>query len=192
MVTLQQPLHWDDTICALFVSWLLSLPTKNIKAVSARSYLYGAKDLIRSVGGFAAKETPMTNKVLKGHKRLFKFPKRTRKPITLPILKQMLRELDFANDHDSLILAALFSVAFFGLVRMGDLTKANNIFTKDIEFSPSITSPTFVRIHLHQTKTSQFEGQTLILGCINSPFCPVILLRCIFQTYKPPQNRHFC
>ena len=111
-------MQWDDTTCALFVSWLLSLG--NIKAVSAKNYLYGAKDLIRAVGGFVVKETPMTNKILKGHRRLHTHQKRIRKPITLPLLKQLIRCLDIANDQDSLLLATLFAIAFYGLVRMGD------------------------------------------------------------------------
>ena len=73
-VQLKDPLTWDDKTCSVFVTWLLKNFPK-LKAVSARSYLYGAKDLIRTVGGVAAKETPITNKVLKGHKRLKFQPK---------------------------------------------------------------------------------------------------------------------
>ena len=133
----------------------------------------------------------MTNKVLKGHRRLNTCPKRIRKPITYPLLQRILQKLDFLNDQDSLMLATLFSTAFFGLVRLGDLTKHNNIRTDDITFYPNLTTAQRVTIHIHSTKTEQFEGQDVILGHFSSPFSPVFLLRFIFETYKPPPNKHF-
>lgn len=63
------PLVWDDSTCALFVTWILQ--TRKIKAVSARGYLFGAKAFLRSAGIAVPKETPITNDVLKGHNVCF-------------------------------------------------------------------------------------------------------------------------
>ena len=193
-IHLKNPINWDDATCALFVTWLLSNKGKNkkpLKAVSARSYLYGAKDLLRAVGGSAVKETPVANKILKGHRRLKPCQEKVRKPITLDLLTRILRQLNWVCDHDSLVLATLFSVAFFGLLRLGDLTHPYNVLTSDIKFFPSLEQPEFVRIFLHKTKTSQFDGHTVILGRTTYDFCPVLLLRFIFQTYKPNNSSHF-
>ena len=188
-IHLKNPRFWDDSACALFVAWVLK--NRKVKAVSARGYLFGAKAFLRSAGIRVVKETPLTNDILKGHKRLFPAPKRVRKPITFPMLEQMMSKLTILNDHDTLLFAVFLSFAFFGLMRLGELLKAHNVNTTDIEFYPNLETPQMVKIFVHSTKTSPFEGRTLFLGATGKLSCPVFLARLFFITYQPSRKSHF-
>ena len=173
----------------MFISWLLQKPT--IKSVSARNYLHGAKSFLRTAGVKVVSQTPITNDILKGHKRIVPQQKKIRKQLTFPLLQKITAQLDVSKDHDSLLLAAFYSIAFFGLVRLGELTAINNIVTRDIKFHPDILNAQNVEIHLRSTKTSQFGGRTLHLGAIDKRCCPVSLLQRFFLKYSPKKRRHF-
>ena len=171
------------------MAWILK--NRKVKAVSARGYLFGAKAFLRSAGIKVVRKTPLTNDILKGHKRLFPAPKRVRKPITFPMLEQMMSKLTILTDHDTLLFAVFLSFAFFGLMRLGALLQPHNVNTRDIEFYPNIETPKMVKIFVHRTKTSPFEGRTLFLGTTGKLSCPVFLARLFFITYKPHLNSHF-
>ena len=119
--------------------------------------------------------------MLRGIKRVQGVHKRPRLPITLDHLK-IFRLCLPPTSFDNRMLWAAMSVAFFGFLRIGEIT-CNSLFSEnihltwdDIQFSP-LHAPTSVSINIKASKTDPFRsGATIKIGSCLSPLCPVAAL----------------
>ena len=78
------------------------------------------------------------------------------------------------------MLWAAFTLAFFGFLRVGELTysSAKTFLTvRDITFIPNITTPTSMRVHIKQSKTDPFRQGTTLVIASHSLVCAVTDLR---------------
>ena len=101
---------------------------------------------------------------------------RTRLPITVSHLKffYSLLAIRYITNYYSLMIWAAMTLAFFGFMRLGELT-CNSQFNSDahltpldIIFHPSQSNPSHVLVKVKVSKTDPFRmGHTLLLGQTN-------------------------
>jgi hypothetical protein len=75
---------------------------------------------------------------------------------------------------------AAMTLAFFGFLRLGELTCNSNFSADthltplDINFHPSLTNPNYISVKVKISKTDPFRlGHTLFIGRTNQSLCPV-------------------
>jgi len=120
--------------------------------------------------------------VCRGIKRSQGTSIRTRLPITLSHLRffNSLLCIQYSTNYDSLMVWAAMSIAFFGFMRLGELT-CNSQFNADthlaptdITFHPSLLNPSHLAIRVKVSKTDPFRvGQTIVIGTTGDNLCPV-------------------
>ena len=136
---------------------------------------------------------PMLNLIVKGARKqhaLKSNHKSTRQPITAKILKHMLQEVRkpsyYLCQHDKRMLAAAFTLAFFGLLRISEFTVPSKL-----SFNPrkhaSITSIKWKEDHfiftIKSSKTDQLRyGQALYITRSRSEICPFAAMRRYFHS----------
>lgn len=119
--------------------------------------------------------------ILWGIKRSQGHQSKVGRPITLQLLNLFYHLLNVqrTDNRDSLILWAAMTLAFFGFLRIGELT-CNSTFdpklhlmNRDITFMPR-NWPQYMLVRLKVSKTDPFrQGQTIVIGNTNSPLCPI-------------------
>lgn len=106
---------------------------------------------------------------------------KVRRPITLQLLNLFyhLLNVQCTDKRDSLMLWAAMTPAFFGFLRIGELTCIStfdpklHLMNRDITFMPR-NSPQYMLVRLKVSKTDPFrQVQTIVIGKTNSPLCPV-------------------
>ena len=134
--------------------------------------------------------------VLRGIKRSQGDQIRVRLPITIHHLKlfQLLLAIPSTTNFDSFMIWAAMTLAFFGFLRLGELT-CNTKFNKDIHLTQDSISfpprfgtqgPQFMTIHIKASKTDPFRlGHTITVGATNSTVCPVGALA-KYMSIRPP------
>ena len=120
--------------------------------------------------------------VCRGIKRSQGSSTRTRLPITVSHLKFFYSFLTirYTSNYDSLMIWAAMTSAFFGFVRLGQLT-CNSQFSSDayltaldVIFHPSQSNPSHLLVKVKVSKTDPFGmGHTLLMGQTNQSICPV-------------------
>ena len=122
--------------------------------------------------------------VLRGIKRCHGDQTRVRLPITIHHLKlfSMLLAIPTTQNFDSLLIWATMTLAFFGFLRLGELT-CNSKFDPTIHLTlASITfssavgaeTPEFMTLLIKESKTDPFRlGHTITIGSTMSDICPV-------------------
>ena len=132
--------------------------------------------------------------VIRGIKRIQGVHKRPRLPITLHHLKLFKFCLPPSSVNNIMLWAAM-SVAFFGFLRIGEIT-CNSVFSsqyhltwEDVCFTPKY-SPTVVSLNLKASKTDPFRsGVTVTIGKCNSDLCPVSALFKYYQVTSPHNTK---
>ena len=117
--------------------------------------------------------------ILWGIKRSQGHHSKVRRPRTLQLLNLFYHQRRRTDNRDSLMLWAAMTLAFFGFLRIGELT-CNSTFdpklhlmNRDITFMPR-NSPQYMLVRLKVSKTDPFrQGQTIVIGKTNSPLCPI-------------------
>lgn len=126
--------------------------------------------------------------ILRGIKRVKGIPTRTRLPITLDHLKLFHRILHSRAlpSHDETMIWAAISIAFFGFLRIGEMTcpgpfsSATHLSRSDVSFRKTKDNATFLNLRLKASKTDPFRSSTTItIGGTSGIYCPVRAL----QTY---------
>ena len=112
-------------------------------------------------------------------------PEKQRLPITSHILRAIKRVWEpLAADPDIVMLWAACCVAFFGFLRIGEMSVPDNdsydpavhLSRQDIALDDA-SSPSVVRVRIKQSKTDPFsKGIDLYLGKTSSDLCPVAAL----------------
>ena len=188
-----QCLPADEQLLSEFVAFL----AKSIKYPSIKTYLAAVRHYhIRH--GFTLHMHKMLRLqlVLRGIKRSQGDQIRVRLPITIHHLKlfRLLLAIPSTTHFDSVMIWAAMTLAFFGFLRLGELT-CNSKFNKDIHLTQDSISfpprfgtqgPQFMTVLIKASKTDPFRlGHTITVGATNSTVCPVRALA-KYISIRPP------
>ena len=166
----KQSLPADYSSVALFITHLAELPSTPAtiaSALSAVAYMHNLKCLQNPTDHFIVK------KVLKGVSNLH-----TGCDLRLPMSLGMLHDLIAAapkvtcSAYESKLLAAMFSLMFFGFLRIGEVTTSpHNLQFDSVSINDLSCSITFLSY-----KHSSGLPVTIEVGSVDSPVCPVARL----------------
>lgn len=118
---------------------------------------------------------------LRGIKRTQGSNKKVRRPITVQHLNLFYHLLNISstNNFTSVMIWAAMTFAFFGFLRIGEMTCSdsfninNHLTLSDVTFVPTV-NPQYMKVKLKVSKTDPFrQGQTIFIGKTNSHICPV-------------------
>ena len=105
--------------------------------------------------------------ICKGIKRAQGCSTRVRLPITI----QYLNTIPHTSNYDSLMIWAAMTLAFFGFMRLGELTRNSkfsletHLSPSDVRFLPSLSQPDYMSIQVKISKTDPFRiGHTLLIA----------------------------
>ena len=103
----------------------------------------------------------------------------TRLPITGIVLNMLINTLPSAisNQYNATLLRAMFAVAYFGLMRTGEITSTSyaraSVLLQDLSLTPSYATIA-IRKFKHNTGNRPFD---IVLPAQSSPICPVEALQ---------------
>ena len=181
----------NELILCYFVVFL----AQSVKHSTIKGYLAAVKHL-HLKHGFDLKLDQFIHLqyILRGIKRYQGVNIRTRLPITLNHLTLFYNQLQPFNSQNwnNKMLWAAICLAFFGFLRIGEFTSNQRshsslqLSASDVQFIPSILSPTSVRVKIKCSKTDSFrKGVTLIIGESGSNICAVEALKHYIVFCKP-------
>ena len=134
--------------------------------------------------------------VLRGIKRSQGQQLRVRLPITISHLKlfRMLLAIPFTQSFDSKMIWAAMTLAFFGFLRLGELT-CNSNFNPDIHLTKDCVNfslntfgqtPESMTLRIKESKTDPFRlGHTITVGATHAEICPVKALQNYIRLRTP-------
>ena len=182
---MEQYLPADEALSTEYVAYL----AKTIKYSSIKTYLAAVRHYhIRHGFQLNVHKMLRLHLVLRGVKRSQGDKIRVRLPITIHNLQmfRMLLAIPATTNYDPIMIWAAMTLAFFGFLRLGELT-CNSKFnptihlTKDgIAFSSGVGTPerkakiSCMTVYLKGFKTDPFRvGHTVTVGATDCPLCPV-------------------
>ncbi len=159
---------------------------RSIKHSSIKNYLAAVRHLhIRNSFKLDFNKMLRLKLVLRGIKRSQGESIRVRLPITVHHLKlfHMMLAIPTATNFDSIMFWAAMTLAFFGFLRLGELT-CNSKFNPethlkpdDVNFSSESQPINRMFVRIKESKTDSFRaGQTITIGSSNTPLCPVLAM----------------
>ena len=134
--------------------------------------------------------------ILRGIKRSQGVNSKARRPITVPILNLFyhLLNVKYTMNKDSLMVWAAMTLAFFGFLRIGELTcdshfnPERHLTISDLVFMPK-SSPKYMLVRIKVSKTDPFrKGQTIVIGRANSILCPISAMVAYLESRPPFPN----
>lgn len=154
-------------------------PATVLTYVSALGYYHKIRNLFDPTQNFVIK------KCLQGYQKL-KSQSDIRKPITSAILKQLITSLNHTTNSNFIrvMLRAMYLVAFYGMLRLGELTSVNSntiLHVEDVKFvyQADISDPVSFELQISGYRHS--KGRTVILliekNTNNGQECPVSSLK---------------
>ena len=188
------PFPVNEHKLSLFVSYAAQ---SGLKYQTIKYYLSGLRytQISLNMGDpFAGNIMPRLEYITKGIKRAeSENPARktlVRMPITPTILQRLKQEWEkSALTNDTVMIWAACTLAFFGFLRIGEMTIANNsaydpsihLSISDVTFDHA-SSPSAMFITIKASKTDPFrKGITLALGRTYRPLCPVAAMAAYLQ-----------
>ena len=174
----------DETVLIEFCTFL----AKSVKQKTIKTYLAAVRHFhIRAGFDLDFSKFPRLQLVLKGIKRVQGDSIRIRLPITTHHLRlfYFLLCISTTTNHDSLMIWAAMTLAFFGFLRLGELTCNSSHFSQDIHlcasdivFVPNTSNPQYISVSLKASKTDPFrQGQIITIGATGELLCPVKALK---------------
>lgn len=160
---------------------------------SIQVYLAAVGSLHRQLGYRSpTHNNPRLKLVLQGAKRAHaRATHTTRQPITGPILKRLLAEIEEARSlkgHDKRLLAAAFSLAFFGMLRISEFTAPSaRRFNHRIHPTRNCVelSKGHYTFHIKRSKTDQLHhGEEVHISQSGGQLCPVTAMRRYMKSRK--------
>ena len=183
--SLEQCLPATEAILTEFVAFL----AKSIKYASIKTYLAAVRHLHMRRGlQLNLPKMQQLQLVLRGIKRSHGDQSRVRLPITIHHLRlfHLMLAIPSTQNYESLMIWAAMTLAFFGFLRLGELTcntKFNpevHLMLENLYFAPGVGhgNPEFMTVEIKVSKTDPFRsGQTITVGASNSPLCPVLAMK---------------
>ena len=162
-----------------FVGYL----AQSIKHSSIKCYLAAVRHLhIRMGYELDLKKIARLQLVCRGVKRSQGDHTRVLLPITIHHLQLFyaLLAVPYTKHFDSLMVWAAITLAFFGFLRLGELT-CNSKFSpeihlapRDVRFFPHQGNPDYMTLGIEASKTGPFRsGHTITIGKTGLPLCPI-------------------
>ena len=174
-----------EALLTEFVAFL----AKSIKHSSIKTYLAALRHYhIRRGFQLNLQKMPRLQLVLKGIKRSQGINLRVRLPITIHHLNlfHALLAIPHTTNYASIMIWAAMTLAFFGFLRLGELTcncKFNpevHLTADSITFSPgrAMQKPLFMTVFIKESKTDPFRlGHTITVGATHTLICPVLAMK---------------
>lgn len=169
----------DESTLVQYAAYL----ARSIKYSSIKSYLAAVRHLhIRNGYDLDLKKYPRLQLICKGIKRSQGCSTRVRLPITIHHLNLFfcLLAIPHTSNYDSLMIWAAMTLAFFGFMRLGELTCNSkysfeiHLSPSDVRFLPTLSHPDYMSIQVKISKCDPFRvGHTILIGKTNQPICPV-------------------
>ena len=125
----------------------------------------------------------VVRKMLEGMKRTKSRGTDTRLPITYELLSKIVGILPniCSSSYESKLFAAAFSIAFFGFLRVGEIThsKSNGVFNHTIGIEDVQVFDSSIQLHIASSKTDQYGSgvKLLISEQADNSVCPVFHLK---------------
>ena len=173
----------SEDVLVTFIVYL----AKTIKHSSIKNYLSAVRHLhIRNGFELNFKTFFRLQLVLKGIKRSQGDRTKIRLPITVHHLQLFyyLLAIPTTANHDSLMLWAAMTLAFFGFLRLGELTcnvkysKDVHLSSENVTFFPNQSAPQHIFVFIKTSKTDPFRtGQSITIGKTDLPVCPVVAMK---------------
>ncbi len=172
----------QSTLCS-YVAYLARqglAPTKIKVYLSALRHAHIARDISVPQQSSMPKLKLVQQGITRTHG--FKATNDKRLPITPAHLRLLRTHWGFSSrEHNSIMLWAAATLAFFGFFRIGELTlPEGEHFSPAIHLSPgdvgvnSKSKPTMLQVHLKRSKTVQDgSGVTVYIGATHNELCPV-------------------
>ena len=144
------------------------MSVKGLAWSTARTYLMGIAFKCKVSGGLDVTQHFLVKKLIEGFRRST-HEKDTRLPISITLLKQLLAILPAIcrDNYEANMFSAAFTLAFFGFLRVGEITVCSlkkighPLFRRDIEL---IADDKSVRVTIRHSKTDQVgKGTTIII-----------------------------
>ena len=150
------------------VQFVAYMSVKGLAWSTARTYLMGIAFKCKVSGGLDVTQHFLVKKLIEGFRRST-HEKDTRLPISITLLKQLLAILPAIcrDNYEAKMFSAAFTLAFFGFLRVGEITVCSlkkighPLFRRDIEL---IADDKSVRVTIRHSKTDQVgKGTTIII-----------------------------
>ena len=171
-------------------AWLVKYSTiKNY--LSAIKYYHSSHGYALNLSAFLRLQL-----ILRGINHFQGVTSKARRPITLPILNLFyhLLNVKYTTNEDSLMVWAAMTLAFFGFLRIGELTCDSHfnpdrrLTTSDLVFMPK-SSPKYMLVRLKVSKTDPVrKGQTIVIGRANPNLCPISAMVAYLESRPPFPN----
>ena len=198
-----KPSEWEDRI-VLFVGYLIQ---NKFKSTSVRSYISAIKAVLLQDGVILNEDKFLLNALTKAC-RYQNDAVRTRLPIRRPLLDLLISRLSQVFDQQPYLLTlyqALFTTAYYGLFRIGELTKSEHVVkARDVHVALNKMKMMFIlrtsKTHWSDTKpqivkiSSEPVYNTKELIITNraqldkSQVCPFTLLQRYVRTRRKAKN----
>ena len=159
---------------------------KTIKHSSIKGYLAAVRHLhIRSGYDLDLKTFLRLQLICHGIKRSQGDSTRIRLPITINHLKLFFQLLAIptTTNYDSIMVWAAMTLAFFGFLRLGEMTCNSpysctlHLSPGDVTFFPSFQNPEHMSVRIKISETDPFRsGQTIVIGKTDQRVCPVLAI----------------
>ena len=144
--------------------------------------------------------TFLVQRCLKGIERSAP-PKNLRAPITLSLLHKMLTPLATTNNYENALHAAMFALAFYAFLRVGEFTARNQSESASltiIQFSDLCITANPNGQQAMQLSLRHYKGNTartpfiINIPATNTSFCPVNIMLCYLQYRSTMPGPLFC
>lgn len=184
-----QPLPAEKETLVFFAVAL----SRSLAPSSIQVYVAAVGSLHRKLGyRVPTHNNPRLQLVLRGAKRAHvRATRSTREPITGPILRRLLtaiKDTRSLSGHDKRLLAAAFSLAFFGMLRISELTPpSTGGFNHRIHPTRDCVDlrSGWYTFHIKRSKTDQLQhGAMVHISQSGSKLCPVRAMRNYLQSGK--------
>lgn len=183
------------------VSFIASLSMRGLAHNTVRLYISSISNQCKLLGVLDITKNFIVTKLLEGIKRT-KHKADARLPITAELLSKLMTVLPqtCSNLYEAKLFSAAFSLAFFGFLRVGELSLTKGTSQNDIiaihdvlisDWAPSKA----IKLHLRHSKTDQLNtGITMIIPSVNVSICPVANLQTFLlvrPSFKGPLFCHY-
>lgn len=165
-----------------FTNFVAYMSYSSYSPATIRAYVSGLSFVLKSRGFEDTTQSFIIQKMIKGANKLYGRVDVTC-PITMDILLKLPNSLQFVSNsmYESTMFTAAFSLSFFGLLRVGEVTVSRLsdvskiIQITDVTFSPSARE---VKIRIRYSKTDQYgkSFQICIEKADNAIICPILSL----------------
>ena len=186
---------WPPTVSDL-VNYVAYMSCQGYAPATVKVYLSGLSYWLKVMGINDLTESFILQKMLKGMDNLYSLAD-TRKPITLELLIRIMNALTFvcSSVYETMLFRSAFSLAFFALLRVGEITIHTNtrhvINKTDVNFSSNLQS-LYVTIPFSKTDQKGVSTTLIISKFDQESVCPVRLLLKYISVRHEENGPLFC